>query len=345
MSTMKKLLDSKYTQAVLLGLLLLSIGFIGNYFYQRSQAATSVVSLEPEIGTITAPAVSVNDTTASGGKAISFKAPATPTPTSTPPPTGGTSFVIAAAGDIANGGSGAKATSDIIVADTSILNVLMLGDGAYPDGTTSDFNNKYDPTWGRFKAKTKPTPGNHEYHSSGAAPYYAYFGNVPQYYSFNIGNWHFVSLNSEISRDTSSTQYKWLQQDLAANVGMKCTLAFWHNPRYTAGSHSDNSGTTPFWNALMAANAELVLAGHSHIYERFAPMNSSGVVDTVKGLRSFVVGTGGVSTYNDGSTIGKREYYSLSLGVMKFTMSDTGYSWKFVNTSGATLDSGTGTCH
>lgn len=340
---MKKYADSKFLTIGVALVVILGVGFIGVYLFKGGNAATAPLSAEPENGTITLPAISITDSTASGGKAVGFKAPVAPPPTTPPPPTSGTTFTIAAAGDIASNRQ-EKATSDLIYNDSSIHTVLMLGDAAYPDGTTSDFTNKYHPTWGRFKSKTKPTPGNHEYHTSSGAPYYTYFNNVPKWYSFNIGSWHFISLNSNEDRSTSSPQYAWLQKDLADHLGYKCTLAFWHHPRYSGGSHGDNSSVNNFWNPLMAANAELVLAGHSHIYERFAPMNASATVDTTKGLRSFVVGTGGTSLQMDSTTDGKREFYALKNGVMKFILTDTAYSWKFIDITGATLDSGSGTC-
>lgn len=321
--------------AIVTGIFLFAV--IAAYLLIWAGAATPTASIEPELATTSGNAQVINDTGASGGKAIIFP---------TPPSSG--SFTIAAAGDIANE-KGEQQTSDLILADSSIQTVLVLGDAAYPDGSASDFANKYDPTWGRFKAKTKPTPGNHEYNTSGASAYYAYFNNVPEYYSFDINNWHFISLNSQIPRTATSPQVNWLKADLAANAAnpaKKCVLAYWHYPRFTAAKHSDDTSVQPFFQALYDANADIILAGHSHSYERYAKSTPTGVVDNTRGIRNFVVGTGGTTLGGSaGVTVGTRDFLLNSYGVLKLTMTDTTFNWKFVDVSGAVRDQGTETCH
>lgn len=289
--------------------------------------------------------------TYSGGTTPPTAPPTTP-PTTPPPTTPPTTppaepdFVIAAAGDIADGRGYEKKTAALITADSSIQAVLALGDLAYDRGTDSDFKNKYDPSWGQFKAKTKPTPGNHEYDTSGASGYFNYWNKIADYYSFNLNGWHFISLNSNIARTEGSAQMKWLQTDLSQNASAKCTLAFWHHPRFSSGDHTDDSSVKPFYQALYNANADLILQGHSHIYEKYSAADADGKKDEAKGIRSFVIGTGGGNLDNISSTKGPLEYRNNKVyGVMKLTLSSTGYSWKFIDIDNNVLDEGTGTCH
>ena len=218
--------------------------------------------------------------------------PATPTRTPTPTPTstpGGSSVVILAAGDIANcDGTGDEATAQLL--DNLPGTVLTLGDNAYPDGTAQQFNDCYNPTWGRHKARTRPSPGNHDYHVPGAADYFAYFGSAAGeagkgYYSFNLGAWHLIALNSQLDSAAGSVQEQWLRTDLAANQ-KTCVLAYWHYPRFNSGSHGNNTKTQPFWQALYDYGADVVLSGHEHLYERFAPQKPDGTADATRGLRS-----------------------------------------------------------
>lgn len=267
--------------------------------------------------------------------------------------------IVVGAGDIANSGSNDEATAkliDAVVAQDPAATVLTFGDNAYPDGTASNFSNFYAPTWGRHRARTRPSPGNHDYHTSGASGYFDYFcnatagcvfpsGNKDLYYSFNIGNWHLISLNSEISHTASSPQVAWLKQDLAANT-KPCTLAYWHKPRFSSSSnHGSYSGAAPLWDALYAAGADIVLGGHDHLYERFAPQNPSGKADPA-GIREFVVGTGGAGLYSFGTPIANSEVrYNGGHGILKLTLHDTSYDWEFISVAGKTFtDKGTGYC-
>jgi hypothetical protein len=223
--------------------------------------------------------------------------------------------------------------------------VFTTGDNVYPDGTTSQFTNCYGPTWGRHKARTKPSPGNHDYHTSGAAGYFQYFNNIPAYYAYDLGSWRIYSLNSEISMSSTSAQVKWLQQDLAANP-RQCVLAYWHKPRWSSGSHHGNySGAQTLWQVLYNAGAELVLNGHEHNYERFAEMNATGTVVS-QGLREIVVGTGGAGLYSFSTPLSASQVRNSSTyGVLKLTLRATGYDWQFVPVAGSTFtDSGSDTC-
>ncbi|SBW24117.1 Alkaline phosphatase [Candidatus Protofrankia californiensis] len=273
----------------------------------------------------------------------------TPTPTSTTPPPSGDQ-VLVGAGDIADSGSGDTATANLL--DGISGTVFTVGDNAYPDGTASDFTNYYDPTWGRHKARTRPAPGNHDYNTSGATGYYNYFGanagpSGRGYYSYDLGNWHVVSLNSEISTSAGSAQEQWLRTDLAAST-KSCTVAYWHQPRFTSGAnHAPNTAIGPLVQALYDYNAEVILAGHNHQYERFAPMNPSGGLDTTRGIRHFVVGTGGAGFYGFGTIQPNSEARNSDThGVLKLTLQSNSYTWQFVPEAGKTYtDSGTTSCH
>ena len=198
--------------------------------------------------------------------------------------------VVAAAGDLCSTASDC-APSAAVVDAIDPARVLVLGDNAYPNGSPSDYASFYQPNWGRFKAKTRPVPGNHEYQTAGAAGYFGYFTGVQPYYSFDVGAWHLIALNSELPVSVGSAQETWLKADLAANAG-KCILAYWHQPRWSSGQHGSNSTYHQLWVDLYAAGADIVLNGHDHNYERFAKQNASGVAKA-DGVREFVVGTGG----------------------------------------------------
>ncbi|MER7762360.1 DNRLRE domain-containing protein [Streptomyces sp. NPDC097619] len=275
----------------------------------------------------------------------------TPSPSpsgSTPPPSGDP--VLVGAGDIATSGSGDSVTADLL--DGIPGTVFTLGDNAYPNGTASDFSTYYEPTWGRHKARTRPVPGNHDYLTSGASAYYTYFGSNAGpsgrgYYSYDLGAWHVVALNSETSMAAGSAQEQWLRADLAANT-KQCTVALWHKPRWTSSSsHAGDPSTGPLVKALYDYDAEVVLTGHNHQYERFAPQNPSGQLDTARGLRQFVAGMGGASLYGFGTIQPNSEARNNNtFGVLKLTLRSGSYDWQFVPEAGKTYnDSGTGTCH
>jgi acid phosphatase type 7 len=285
----------------------------------------------------------------------------TPSPTPTAPPA---DPVIAVSGDIAcdptaSNVSGASLstcqqtrTSNQLLAGNYAA-VLTVGDNQYNDGTLSAYNTVFDPSWGRVKAIMKPVPGNHEYNIPGASGYYAYFGALAGdptkgYYSYNIGSWHLVALNSNCLAvggcGAGSPQEQWLRADLASNPAT-CTLAYWHHPRFSSGStHGSNTATADLWKALSDHGAEVILAGHVHNYERFAPQTSTGVSDP-NGIRQFIVGTGGKSHYGFGTPIANSEARdATSFGILEMTLRPAGYSWRFLPATGSFTDSGTASC-
>jgi hypothetical protein len=273
-----------------------------------------------------------------------------------PPPSGGGSPVLVGAGDIASGGNqNDEATAKLIRAMPDAT-VFTAGDNAYENGTLSEFNTYYGPTWGTFKDRTHPAVGNHEYHTAGAAGYFDYFGPAAGnrgkgYYSYDLGLWHIIALNSACndggpSCAVGSTQYEWLRNDLLTHQN-SCTLAYDHHPRYSSGPHGNQIQVQWLYNLLYDApnGAEVFISGHDHMYERFAPQDKSGIADS-QGIRQFVVGTGGREHY-DFSTIKPNSEYrqNTNYGVLKLTLHDGSYDWQFVNTANQIMDSGTGSCH
>jgi hypothetical protein len=267
--------------------------------------------------------------------------------------------VVVAAGDIANcAGEGDEATARL-VGGIDGATVLALGDEAYPRGTARNFEECYGPTWGQFKGRTKPVPGNHEYETEGASAYFDYFGKAagnPEegYYSYDLGGWHMVALNSncgegEIRCGPGCAQTKWLKQDLAANSdGGRCTLAYMHHPRFSSGEeHGSSPEVEPLWEALYKAGADVVLSGHEHNYERFALQDPEGRADPERGIREFVVGTGGKSHYPIVNPIANSEVRNdETYGVLRLTLHPHGYEWHFVPVEGEGFtDSGSGRCH
>jgi 3',5'-cyclic AMP phosphodiesterase CpdA len=259
--------------------------------------------------------------------------------------------VIVGAGDIANETSGKFQTAALIEALPDAT-VFTTGDNVQRDGTAAEFTNWYDPSWGAFKSRTNPVPGNHDYKTASAAPYYNYFGaragpSGLGYYSYNIGDWHLVALNSEISMVSGSPQEVWLRNDLAADT-KQCTLAYWHKPLYSSSSHHTGvTATRPLFRALYDDNAEVVLNGHNHHYERYAPMDPFGVLAPTRGIRQFTVGTGGASHVAFGTIHPNSQVRnSTAYGVLKLTLHSNSYDWQFIPVAGQTFtDSGTTTCH
>jgi acid phosphatase type 7 len=268
-----------------------------------------------------------------------------PGPSPPPPPTG--TPVLVGAGDIAICGSaGAEGTAALL--DRIEGTVFTAGDNAYFQGTEQQFRECYDPTWGRHKTRTRPAPGNHEYESAGAAPYFAYFGNNAGppgrgYYSFNVGPWHVVSLNSNVLATDGSPQMQWLLEDLAASSA-RCTAAIWHHPLFSSGVNGPSQIMRDMWRALRQANADVVIAGHDHSYERFAPMDESGRA-TPDGLRQFTVGTGGAQLTSFPRMNVNSEARASVWGVLKVTLRADSYEWEFLAVPPEGFrDSGSGTC-
>lgn len=233
--------------------------------------------------------------------------------------------------------------------------VFTVGDNVYKEGSLYQFKNCYDPTWGRYKARTKPAVGNHEYRTPGASGYFDYFGAAAGepgkgYYSYNRGAWHIIALNSQCAYvsggcEPTSPMLTWLKNDLAANP-TRCTLAYFHKPLFSSGYSRGNPVVRPLWNALYAAHADVVVSGHDHVYERFARQTPSGTLDN-QGIREFVVGTGGA----DHGGFNTRQPHSQvrnakTFGVLKLRLESTGYRWRFVPVAGKTFtDSGFTFCH
>lgn len=279
-----------------------------------------------------------------------------PQAASTPSPSKGDP-VLLAAGDIANCKmiAGAQATAKIIEGIPGT--VAALGDLALSDGSAEEFANCYDKTWGAFKSRTRPAPGNHEFHSSGATPYFDYFGAAagdPKtgHYSYDLGAWHVIALNGECKDiggcQAGSPEEKWLAQDLEAHPAA-CTLAYWHEPLFSSGAaHGNNSNYHDFWADLYRANATIVLNGHDHDYERFAPQDPDGKADPARGIREFVAGTGGNHERAFAATPQPNSEVRMTniFGVLKLTLHSHGYDWEFIPEAGKTFhDAGSGECH
>jgi hypothetical protein len=243
--------------------------------------------------------------------------------------------------------------------------VFVLGDNQYDNGSLSEYEGAgaYNSTWGFFNSIVHPVPGNHEYGTQGAAGYFAYFGTsvanpdgTNGYYSFNLGSWHIDALNSDCTNaacsdaldgGTTPAQTAWLQSDLAAARAANpsvCILAMWHHPLFSAGWTLGVPNVAPLYSALYAAHADVVLNGHDHLYERFEQQDPSGN-PTTGGIREFVVGTGGESLNGLSATPATLQADDSAFGVLVLTLHASSYSWRFVNTSGSTVDSGTAACH
>jgi hypothetical protein len=271
-------------------------------------------------------------------------------------PAGEQTAILVGAGDIADCRDlvGAEATGKLL--DQIPGTVMAAGDLAYPDGSKENFE-CYDKTWGRAKTRTRPAPGNHEFHAAGATPYFEYFGAAagdPKtgYYSYELGTWHIIVLNSECKDvggcEAGSPQEKWLRADLAAHP-VACTLAYWHKPLFSSGgAHGNDLTVKALWQALYEANADVVINGHDHDYERFAPQTPGGVADPSRGIREFVVGTGGKNhrPFSEPPKPNSEVRDFTAFGVLKLTLKPRGYDWQFIPEPGKTFtDSGSGSCH
>ena len=263
--------------------------------------------------------------------------------------------ILVGAGDIAYcGNDNDEATAQLL--DQIPGTVFTLGDNAYDSGTLNEYNNCYDPTWGRHKSRTTPVAGNHEYVGSQGDGYFAYFGDAAGdrtrgYYDYRLGAWHVIVLNSNCAAvggcHAGSPQEQWLRGVLAQTQA-DCTVALVHHPRFSSSSnHGSVAAMQPFWQALYDFGADVVLSGHDHIYERFGLQTPAGSADTVFGLREFIVGTGGRSSYSFATTaLPNSDVRARPYGVLKMTLHDTSYDWEFVPVAGQTFtDRGTSSCH
>jgi hypothetical protein len=261
--------------------------------------------------------------------------------------------ILVGAGDIAVCGSaGAMATGKLL--DGEPGTIFIPGDIAYPDGTTEQFRTCYDPVWGRHKDRTRPAPGNHEYGSAGAAPYFAYFGaNAGPaglgYYMYRKGLWQIFALNSNTDSGDRRAQIEWLERQLESPGASACSVAYFHHPLFSSGSH----GVVPsppvvadFWRAFYSAGADVIISAHEHFYERSAPQTPDGAPDARFGIRQFIVGTGGAPLTQPVRRVTNSEIILSAFGVLRLTLDTQSYRWEFVSADGgAILDSGTGACH
>jgi acid phosphatase type 7 len=278
--------------------------------------------------------------------------------------------VIVAAGDIAcattdpnyHGGNGdsshcAQARTADVIARIGPDAVLPLGDLQY-EATSSQYRASYDPSWGRFKAISRPVVGNHEYAARGARGYFDYFGSRagPRgkgWYSWNIGSWHLIALNSQCDRipggcARGSEQERWLRRDLAAHQNF-CTLAYWHEPRFSSGPAAprNSEAIAHLWNALHEKHVDVALTAHKHFYERLRPLGRNGQTEPNRGIRQFIVGTGGKDRAGTPGTRtrGSQVLQARTFGVLKLTLRAGSYTWRFEPEAGRSFtDSGTGTC-
>jgi acid phosphatase type 7 len=265
-----------------------------------------------------------------------------------PPGGGGSATTLTGAGDIADCDvRGSVQTANLL--DNISGALFAAGDNAYPSGSEANYRQCYDPTWGRHKARTRPVPGNHEYEMPGAAPYFAYFGpsaGTPGqgYYSYAVGTWRVIALNSEIDVRATSAQVTWLRSELSTSSA-RCTAVIFHRPRFSSGEHGDNPDMGDVWRVLYDNNADVVISGHDHNYERLSPMDADGRFDALRGIRQFVVGTGGAALRAPTRMRPNSEVTGVSWGVISFNLSDDGYSWNFVSTGLGFTDSGVDRCH
>ena len=302
-------------------------------------------------GSVASPVRTAGPVASSAAAATSSPAGSSGSPV--PSATSAVDPVLIGAGDIAVcDGDGDSKTAALLAGEPGT--VFTAGDNAYPNGTAQQFTDCYAPTWGAELARTRPTPGNHDHETTALGGYLGYFGaaaapNGTAWYSYDLGTWHVIALDATCASaggcGPDSDQGRWLAADLAASKAL-CTLAIWHQPRFSSGTHGNDATVAPFWDALYAAGADVVVNGHDHDYERFAPQDPSGHPDPTRGIREFVVGTGGAELRPFGAEAANSElrvagYY----GVIKLVLHRSSYEWTYLTTAGLTLDRGNGNCH
>jgi hypothetical protein len=264
-------------------------------------------------------------------------------------------IVLTGAGDIADCYlPGALQTSDLLLRETGPI--FTAGDNAYAHGSVEDFSRCYAPTWGRVLDRTiLPAAGNHDWDTGGAAGYRAYFGAAAAgrgdvtWYSRDLGAWHVVVLDSNCAKvggcDATSPQGQWLAADLASTTA-RCTLAIWHHPRFSSGEHGNDPGVAPFWDLLDAAGADLIVNGHDHDYERFAPQTPAGTAQATTGIRQIVVGTGGAVLRPFHAIAPHSEFLQAGVyGILRLTLRPASYDWAFQPVRGGVIDPGSTPCH
>jgi len=270
-----------------------------------------------------------------------------PGPIFTPtPPTEVATLV--GAGDIGEcvPGSGVDATGRLLDRIDGL--VFTAGDNAYPNGRTSDFRSCYELHWGRHKQRTHPAPGNHDYEVPGAADYFTYFGSNAGpagqgYYRYTAGSWLVLSLNSNVPVVRGSPQLDWVREELATNPRF-CTVAYFHHSPFSSGGHGDHLFMRDLWREMYEAGVDVVIAAHDHMYERFAAMNAEGQSDPARGIRLFVVGTGGARLVPPIRVAPNSEFRTTQFGLLKLTLASGRYQWEFMQVSGGVADSGSDVC-
>jgi len=266
-----------------------------------------------------------------------------PSPTTSPAPG---ALRIAAVADLC--GPDCDQVATLVRAGAPHL-VIMPGDLAYPDGTLENYMSSFDPAWGAMKPMTRSVPGNHEWHTPNAQGWRDYFGvsSGPTYGSFDAGGWHFIGLDSDCSEAGGCTpgtaQYTWLEDDLGS-MSDQCTIAFYHHATFSDGEHGDTPNAIEFWRAMDDAGVDIVLSGHDHTYQRFAPQTADGVADP-QGIREFVVGTGGAGLYAFDSTPDPNRVVGISEhGALFLDLGDGSYWWEWKDVSGTVRDNGQANC-
>jgi hypothetical protein len=286
---------------------------------------------------------------ACGGGGAPFN-PGAPSDPNEPAPRSQETVVLSGAGDIVacNAMPAAERTAKLLDSIEGLI--FTTGDNAYETGTLPEFEKCYGPTWGRHRSRTRPSPGNHDYYTTGATGYFTYFGDLAGpfglgYYSYDHGAWKILSLNSNVPGDPGSAQFNWVAQELRTRPA-KCTLAYWHHPVHSSGYEGNMPKMRAIWQLLYDHNADVVIVGHSHNYERFGPQDLDGNPKPGRGIREFVVGTGGNGFTRLESIKANSEVLNNdSAGVLKLTLAPTSYMWEFVPVAGAMLrDSGSDVC-
>jgi alkaline phosphatase len=267
-------------------------------------------------------------------------------PPDAPPPGEGTATLYAV-GDIGWCGSPGMAQTAALL-DRSRDPIMLLGDLAYPNGTMADFRRCFEPEYGRFRARSRPVPGNHEYDVHGAEAYYTYFGDGAGpgrqgYYAFRAASWHVLVLNSSVPIDRASVQYAWLRDQLRDRT--RCAVATVHHPFDGSGNHGQTPWLADVWQLLSDHGVDVMLNGHDHNYERIAPQNALRQRDPARGIRQFTVGTGGAPLYPRARYAANSEVFLESWGVLRLTLRPTTYEWEFLGVNGRQLDSGVAPCH
>lgn len=264
------------------------------------------------------------------------------------PPAPVADAVLVGAGDMAECGRQETELTARLV-DGIPGSVFVAGDLVYPYGSSTNYAQCFDPTWGRHKWRMFPAPGNHDWQVDGGAAYYGYFGlfagpSGDGYYHWHLGAWHLLTLNSNIPAGPGSRQYEWVKQNLEAHQ-TPCMLAMWHHPVFSSGQNGNSRVMRDIWRLMHQFGVDVVLTGHDHTYERFAPQDGDGRPDP-RGIREFVVGTGGYSLY----ALGRREpnsevFENRTWGVLKLTLKSTSYDWEFVPIPGQSFrDFGSAPC-